>query len=187
MKTIIGGSIAAILGLFGLSIFFPAFLTLLAGIIPLMLIIGGGVAIYLNYEDNSPDCCGTTDCSDNVCSTNEPSPVRQAGIEPGDVSHEETSLNKIEPEKKISKQDTSIQDAPIKDIEAKGTPEEGTPEEDTIDEPVGAAGQLLGNTGSLVFHNTDCKFSKSKNCTAVFNSKEEAITAGYKACGICSP
>ena len=45
MKTLIGGAIAAVIGLIGLTIWFPAFLQLLAGAIPIMLLLGGGLAI----------------------------------------------------------------------------------------------------------------------------------------------
>ena len=47
--------------------------------------------------------------------------------------------------------------------------------------------KLIGNTGTLVFHNPDCQYSKSKKCTAAFSTKEEEIQAGYKACGTCKP
>ncbi len=51
MKTLIGGAIAAVLGLIGLTVWFPAFLQLLAGAIPIMLLLGGGLAIYLGFDE----------------------------------------------------------------------------------------------------------------------------------------
>ncbi|WP_054031982.1 hypothetical protein [Desulfatitalea tepidiphila] len=51
MKTLIGGAIAAVIGLIGLTIWFPAFLQLLAGAIPIMLLLGGGLAIYLGFDE----------------------------------------------------------------------------------------------------------------------------------------
>ena len=52
MKTLIGGAVAAVLGLIGLSVWFGEFLQLLAGAIPVMLLLGGGLAIYLfGYQD----------------------------------------------------------------------------------------------------------------------------------------
>ena len=51
MKTLIGGAIAAVVGLIGLTIWFPAFLQLLAGAIPIMLLLGGGLAIYLGFDE----------------------------------------------------------------------------------------------------------------------------------------
>ncbi|MEJ2040437.1 MAG: hypothetical protein P8X55_16155 [Desulfosarcinaceae bacterium] len=51
MKTLIGGAIAAVVGLIGLTIWFPAFLQLLAGAIPITLLLGGGLAIYLGFDE----------------------------------------------------------------------------------------------------------------------------------------
>jgi len=140
MKKLIGGAIAVLFGLYGLAVFFPPFLTLLAGIIPLVLIIGGGLTIYLNYESDKSDM-------DNACCTNVPSPVKQ------------------------------------QEPESAGT----APEQNIIDKTKDADGKLLGNTGTQVFHKSDCNFATSKNCTAVFNARDDAIKEGYKPCGICNP
>ena len=51
MKTLIGGAVAAVLGLIGLTLWFPAFLQLLAGAIPIMLVLGGALAIYLGFDE----------------------------------------------------------------------------------------------------------------------------------------
>lgn len=51
MKTLIGGSIAAVCGLIGLGIFWRDFFDLLAGAIPIILLIGGGLAIYLGFDE----------------------------------------------------------------------------------------------------------------------------------------
>ena len=51
MKTLIGGAIAAVLGLIGLSVWFGAFLQLLAGALPVMLLLGGGLALYLGFDE----------------------------------------------------------------------------------------------------------------------------------------
>ena len=81
MKKIIVGSLAILLGIFGLAAAFPSFLTLLTGIIPFMLIIGGGLTIYLNYEGDSQDCgTAATDCLDNSCDTAIPSPVKSQSL-----------------------------------------------------------------------------------------------------------
>ena len=55
MKLVIGGSIAIIIGVYGFATNFGAFLGVLAAIIPITLILGGCLAIYLNYETNSQD------------------------------------------------------------------------------------------------------------------------------------
>jgi len=51
MKTLIGGAVAAVLGLIGISIWFTQFLMVLAGTIPIMLLLGGGLAIYLGFDE----------------------------------------------------------------------------------------------------------------------------------------
>ena len=51
MKTLIGGAIAVILGVIGIVAWFPQFLTVLAGTIPVMLLLGGALAIYLGVDE----------------------------------------------------------------------------------------------------------------------------------------
>jgi hypothetical protein len=51
MKTLIGGAIAALLGLVGIVAWFPQFLTVIAGTIPVMLLLGGALAIYLGIDE----------------------------------------------------------------------------------------------------------------------------------------
>jgi hypothetical protein len=51
MKTLIGGAVAAVLGVIGLAVWFPAFLQLLAGSVPIVLLLGGGLALYLGFDE----------------------------------------------------------------------------------------------------------------------------------------
>ena len=51
MKVFIGGIAAAFLGIIGIFVFFGPFLYLLAGAIPLMLLLGGAMAAYLGYDE----------------------------------------------------------------------------------------------------------------------------------------
>ncbi len=51
MKTLIGGAVAAVLGLIGMSVWWKPFLQLLAGAIPVMLLLGGGLALYLGFDE----------------------------------------------------------------------------------------------------------------------------------------
>lgn len=44
-----------------------------------------------------------------------------------------------------------------------------------------------GNRSSKVFHSRECQHFNCKNCTAEFRSREEAVAAGYRPCGICKP
>ncbi len=158
MKTMIAGSIAVILGLVGFSFFFPSFLTFLAGTVPLLLILGGALTIYLNYESSSQDCTDSQTCQDTTARDNEASlPVKPEKDSSSDTSSKKTDLEGSEPEKQV------------------------------VNEPKESDDQFIGNSESNVFHNSDCKFSKSKNCTASFNTREKAIQEGYKPCGICKP
>ena len=51
MKTLIGGAVAAVLGIIGLSVWFNNFLMVLSGTIPVTLLLGGGLAIYLGFDE----------------------------------------------------------------------------------------------------------------------------------------
>lgn len=51
MQVMIGGIIAAVIGLLGVVIFWSQFLTLLAGGIPIALLLGGALAIYVGYDE----------------------------------------------------------------------------------------------------------------------------------------
>ena len=51
MKTLIGGAVAVLLGIIGIAIWFGAFLQLLAGALPPMLLLGGGLALYLGFDE----------------------------------------------------------------------------------------------------------------------------------------
>jgi phosphate/sulfate permease len=51
MKTLIGGIIGAALGFIGLIVWWKPFLQLLAGAIPAMLLLGGGLALYLGFDE----------------------------------------------------------------------------------------------------------------------------------------
>lgn len=51
MKTLIGGAVGAVLGLIGMSVWWKPFLQLLAGAIPVMLLLGGGLALYLGFDE----------------------------------------------------------------------------------------------------------------------------------------
>jgi len=44
-----------------------------------------------------------------------------------------------------------------------------------------------GNTNSKVFHQSSCRYFSSKNCTAVFSTRDSAISAGYRPCKVCAP
>ena len=51
MKTLIGGAIAVVLGIIGITVWHCEFFTVLAGIIPAMLLLGGALALYLGVDE----------------------------------------------------------------------------------------------------------------------------------------
>ncbi|MCX7822961.1 MAG: hypothetical protein N2260_05925 [Syntrophobacterales bacterium] len=51
MKVFIGGLVSAFLGIIGILMFFKDFLHLLAGALPLALLVGGAMAAYLGYDE----------------------------------------------------------------------------------------------------------------------------------------
>ncbi len=51
MKTLIGGAVAALLGVIGILVWWSAFLTVLAGTVPIILVLGGALAIYLGFDE----------------------------------------------------------------------------------------------------------------------------------------
>jgi endonuclease YncB( thermonuclease family) len=50
-----------------------------------------------------------------------------------------------------------------------------------------AGGVYHGNSKSHVFHRPGCRHYNCKNCTVVFQGRDAAIKAKYRACGMCKP
>jgi len=55
MKTLIGGAIAVSIGIIGVLVWWKSFFAILAGFIPVMLLLGGGLAIYLGFDELKED------------------------------------------------------------------------------------------------------------------------------------
>jgi len=51
MKILVGGIVAVILGVVGLIVWWPEFWQVLKGVIPILLVVGGVLGIYLGIED----------------------------------------------------------------------------------------------------------------------------------------
>jgi hypothetical protein len=51
MKTLVGGAIAAVVGLILLAVWFEDFLGILAGTLPLVLLLVGCLALYLGFDE----------------------------------------------------------------------------------------------------------------------------------------
>ncbi len=49
------------------------------------------------------------------------------------------------------------------------------------------SGAYHGNISSRIFHQPSCKVYDCKNCTAVFQNRDDVVKAGYKPCGMCKP
>jgi type I restriction-modification system DNA methylase subunit len=43
------------------------------------------------------------------------------------------------------------------------------------------------NVNSIVFHQPSCKYYNCPNCTAIFKTRDEAVSQGYKPCRMCNP
>ncbi len=167
MKLIIGGSISIILSVVGFTLFFPQFLNFLAGTLPIILLLSGGVALYLYREMRCDECDNDQDAAAGCT----------AGDAPGaDVVATEPAPEP-EPKAEVPDAEESVEETPAQEAAVDKAPEE----------PVPGASAFIGNTDSMVFHSPECKFSTSKKCTASFATADEAVAAGYKACGVCKP
>ncbi|MDD5476013.1 MAG: hypothetical protein PHU03_05820 [Syntrophales bacterium] len=51
MQVLIGGIVAAVVGFLGVIVWWKQFLILLAGGIPIALLLGGALAIYVGYDE----------------------------------------------------------------------------------------------------------------------------------------
>jgi hypothetical protein len=51
MTALVGGLVAVALGLIGLGVWWRDFLTLILGGVPLLLLLGGALAVYLGFEE----------------------------------------------------------------------------------------------------------------------------------------
>ncbi len=50
-----------------------------------------------------------------------------------------------------------------------------------------AFGKKAKQFTNMKFHASDCKYYNCSKCTVIFNSRDEAIRAGYVPCKICKP
>ena len=51
MPLLVGGAVAAILGLIGLVVWWNSFAVIVKGALPILMILGGGLAMYVGYDD----------------------------------------------------------------------------------------------------------------------------------------
>ena len=77
MKTLIGGAIAAVLGLIGVVIWWPHFVAVLGGTIPIVLLLGGALAIYLGFDEMKDDFSSDEPVSSDTGSSEEVEKYKQ--------------------------------------------------------------------------------------------------------------
>ncbi len=56
-----------------------------------------------------------------------------------------------------------------------------------VDEARAAAIVYHGNQRSYIFHRPGCRYYNCKNCVVEFNSRQQALAAGFRPCKICRP
>lgn len=177
MKTLIIGSLAVLFGVAGFSYYFFNFLGIIAGALPVLLILGGALAAYLGYtdiRDSGNDDFSHIDEARPTPSRPEhmPTPEDSDDTAPRETStmnekHVETGNEAPAASESLTPENTSSTEEKAKGVNAPFT--------------------YKGNKETLVFHKVSCKFSQGKNCTAVFNNREAALEQGYSPCKICNP
>jgi len=83
-----GGLAALALGLVGLGIWWKQFLNLLAGSVPLLLLLGGALAVYLGYEE----------AKDKIFKKSEPSAPEAAAAAESEVERYKAEVERLKSE-----------------------------------------------------------------------------------------
>jgi len=196
MKKFIIGALVLLIGVPGFSFNFFNFLNFLAGLIPVLMIVGGAIAVYLGIEELKQ--------SDNSETEVEPSEIK-----PAEIIEKNTEKSDNESERILDKQEIKPAPEPTeKTVETNTdeTDEQAEPEIEQASEspatltqqpaeslapeaeaPADERVQFKGNIETLVFHSVTCNFASGKNCSMNFTTKEEAEAQGYKPCKICIP
>jgi hypothetical protein len=174
MKLIIGGAIAIILSIVGFAYFFSEFLKFLAGTIPIILLLSGGVALYIYREMRCDEC--EEDGEPKSCLSSETEPSGD-NAQPWQQEAAEEPVDTSVAEKKEEAQPETAEEPPA----------ESVAEETSAGAAASESDGCIGNEESKVFHKLDCQYAKSKKCTAEFTTADEAVAAGFKACGVCKP
>ncbi len=88
MTALIGGLVAVALGLIGLGLWWQHFLSLLAGGIPLLLLLGGALAVYLGFEE----------AKDKFFKKSEPPPYEPPKVSETDVEKYKEEVERLKSE-----------------------------------------------------------------------------------------
>lgn len=197
MKKFIIGALLLLIGISGFSFNFFDFLTFAAGLVPVLMIIGGALAIYLGIEELKQSENVDNQAKIESAHTQEDELRKKSTGEPESktkpVPDTQSTKPALETQIKTEEQNADKQQEEEEQAEEKTAPlptassqvtEPPAPEEA---EPASADVQFKGNIETLVFHSVTCNFASGKNCSMDFTTKEEAETQGYKPCKICMP
>lgn len=195
MKKFIIGALVLLIGVPGFSFTFSNFLNVSAGLIPVLMILGGAIAVYLGIEElkQSDDSETTVEAErQHIEKTEESSENSKKESEPV------LDTQKIKPvPEPIEQTKEKITDKPDDQPEPERQQESASPSAlpqqpaessaPEAEEPAAESVQFKGNIETLVFHTVACNFASGKNCCIDFTTKEEAETQGYKPCKVCMP
>ena len=195
MKKFIIGALVLLIGVPGFAFTFSNFLIFLAGLIPVLMILGGAIAVYLGIgELKQPD-----DSEIMVEPEEQPTERMEKTAEnPEKASEPILDTPEIEPvPEPIEKVEEAITDKPDEQPEPETKQESESPstlpQQPTesltpeAEEPAAESVQFKGNIETLVFHTVECNFASGKNCSMDFTTKEVAEAQGYKPCKVCMP
>ena len=207
MKKFIIGALVLLIGVPAFSFTFFNFLNFSAGLIPVLMILGGAIAVYLGIEelkqaDNSetifePAERQTTETIEENAGKpeKESEPVLdkkdiQPALEPIEKTEEKSTNTPDEqpdeqPESPDEQPEPAIQQDSASPATVSPQPAESSAPE--AEAPTDESVQFKGNIETLVFHSVTCNFASGKNCSMDFTTKEEAEAQGYKPCKICMP
>ncbi|WP_462268588.1 Ada metal-binding domain-containing protein [Desulfobacter sp.] len=176
MKKFIIGALVLLIGVPGFSFNFFNFLNFLAGLIPVLMILGGAIAVYLGIEELKQSDNESEPVLDKQDINPAPEPTEKTEATNTDETNEQP-----EPEiQQASESPATLTQQPAESL----APEVEAPEVET---PADERVQFKGNIETLVFHSVTCNFASGKNCSMDFTTKEEAEAQGYKPCKICIP
>lgn len=180
MKKSIGGLVAILLAIVCFVLFPGYFLDLLAGAVPVLLLLGGGAALYV-YRENQLDSAEIIPQGPLPNTQTQSPPIVEPSVSEAAPVPEPEPMPAPAPE---PKSELEPEPEPVAVPEPLSDPPKPEPAAAT---EIDTTPQLTGNTVSMVFHVPDCKFAVSKNCTIRFKTRDEAVADGYKPCGICRP
>ena len=91
------------------------------------------------------------------------------------------TLEALEAEARKAKRGLWADKSPIQPWEWRRVVRSGSPKVEPGEVKPGAM-SYHGNRSSRIFHKLVCRYYDCKNCTAIFKSRDESISAGYRPC-----